>query len=98
MKPLLLSFALLLGGCATSKQTASYPVLGTDGAVIGFGTATSTVFAIGDAKQVIDKVRASSGKTASVGASGMDQQSNISDFIKSLTEMLQTVKPPTPVP
>lgn len=71
---------VLFSGCAIVKQTAESTTVGTNGVPVTF-KATSTIMATGDAKAVVDKVRASSGKTASVGASGVAEETSGSGVV-----------------
>jgi hypothetical protein len=72
---LLLPVLALASGCAASKQYATTTSTNPTNGVVTVTVARSTVFACGDAKAVIDKVRASAGKTSSVGASGISEES-----------------------
>lgn len=75
MKTLSLAL-LLLTGCAMTRQYARTETTNPTNGVVTVTLAKSTTFACGDAKSVVDKVRASAGKTASVGASGTDMEAS----------------------
>jgi hypothetical protein len=84
----------LVSGCAYSRQYATTSSVSTNGLPV-ITMARSTAFALGDAKTVIDKTRASAGKTSSVGASGIDESastSNIATNLNALTSLLQALK------
>ena len=63
----------LLTGCAINRQIASTTTTATNG-VVTVSTARSSVIAFGDVKNAVEKTRASAGKTLSVGASGISEE------------------------
>jgi hypothetical protein len=65
---LAIAVVLLLSGCTTITQTAE--TSGTN----EVRRTTLTVRSIGDAKQVVEKLQASNGKTHSLGAKGVEQE------------------------
>lgn len=67
---------IVCSGCAVVAQTSTSRPDGTNGVVT---VAKSRIIAFGDARQMVDKVRASAGKTSSVGASGVDQESSLTN-------------------
>lgn len=85
-----------LTGCAASRQYATTKTTALDPAT-GIETTTETtarssVVATGDAKNIIDKVRASAGKTSTVGASGTDQQTTSPNFATNAAALLEVIK------
>lgn len=92
---------LLLSSCVTSTQfadntrtTTTFDTNGVKTVVVDRMVAKSDVIATGNGQQALDKVRASSGKTASVGATGVEQTSQQSDLVKSLVELIREFKNP----
>ena len=86
---------LVATGCAVNKQFASTTSTNTNG-VQTVTLAKSVTFACGDAKTVIDKTRASAGKTSSVGASGINEEATtagIATNIQALTGLMQALRP-----
>ena len=69
----------LLCGCSSVTQTASTSTNGTN----QMRTTTLRVQTLGDAKQVIQSLRASNGQTHSLGAAGFEQQTT-SDLMLQL--------------
>jgi hypothetical protein len=49
--------------------------------VVEFRRAGSTTVAFGDAKNIVDKIRASAGVTASIGVQGTQQEASSSNFV-----------------
>ena len=104
--PLVIGALILLGagmfsGCAASRQVATTRTTSTNptnGVVtVTQTTARSSVVAAGDAKNVIDKIRASAGKTSSVGITGTDEAtaaSNLTINIGVAVELIRALKSP----
>jgi hypothetical protein len=67
-------------GCAIVRQTATTTTTTPEG-VQTVTVARSTILAAGDARQTVDRVRASAGKTSSVGASGVDQETTSTNAV-----------------
>jgi len=65
-----LAAALVGSGCSTVQQTATTSTDGTN----QVRTTTLKVSTLGDAKQVIQSLRASNGSTHNLGAAGVEQQ------------------------
>jgi ABC-type glycerol-3-phosphate transport system substrate-binding protein len=65
-----LGAAFCIAGCSTVQQTATTSSDGTN----QVRTTTLRVSTLGDAKQVIQSLRASNGSTHSLGAAGIEQQ------------------------
>lgn len=86
----LISIALSVGllvGCASVRQEATTTTTGTNGVTTTM-TVKSSVVASGDSKAVVDKLRASAGKTLSLGASGVSEESSLSTTLSALAEVL----------
>ncbi len=85
---------LFLAGCASVVQTASTSTANPTNGVTTTTQARSSIYAIGNARTIADKVRASAGKTASVGASGVneDATNNIAQNLDALTRLLNSLK------
>ena len=64
-----------LSGCAVVKQTATTTSTDTNG-VQTVTVARYTILAVGDARNTVDRVRASAGRTSSVGASGVTEETS----------------------
>jgi len=81
MRPFLVGFLAVafLSGCSSVTQTASTSSNGTN----QVRTTTLRVQTLGDAKQVIQSLRASNGQTHSLGAAGVEQQTT-SDLMLQL--------------
>lgn len=87
---------LLVSGCAITKQQAGFKSeattfsLAKDGSTNSItvikseGQANTQAAAGGDAKTIVDKMRASGGKTASVGASGIQEESTTAGLENAL--------------
>ena len=72
-------------GCTINRQIAD--TVAPDGTK---QHASSLTLAAGDAKSSLDRTRASAGKTASVGANGLEQESN-SEVLKEAVRLGKTV-------
>ena len=84
--------ALFFSGCALNRQYAT--TTDADGVT---HTARSTTLTLFDAKAVVDKTRATAGKTASAGATGVNEESNtgnIATNLSALTGFLNALKTP----
>jgi hypothetical protein len=81
MKPFMVGFLAVafLCGCSSVRQTATTSTDGTN----QVRTTTLRVHTLGDAKQVIQSLRASNGQTHSLGAAGVEQQTT-SDLMLQL--------------
>ncbi len=95
MKPLLLLPLILLPGCASVVQTATTTSTNPTNGVVTVTEARSSILAMGNARTIVDKVRASAGKTSSVGASGVNEDvtNNIAQNINALTGLLKELSP-----
>jgi len=95
MKPLLLLPLILLPGCASVVQTATTTATNPTNGVVNVTEAKSHIWAVGNARTIVDKVRASAGKTSSVGASGVNEDvtNNIAQNINALTDLLKALNP-----
>lgn len=71
MRMLCLVVSALITGCSTISQTAE----STGGGTNEVRRTTLTVRTLGDAKQVVERLQASNGKTHSLGAKGVEQES-----------------------
>lgn len=96
---LLLLLAVLslagLTGCAVTKQVATLTETNPTNGVVTVRVARSTTYSLWDSSASVDKVRASSGKTASVGATGTDtvaSSTNLASNITALAILLNTLK------
>lgn len=91
---LLLSIVCLAAGCARMTQTLSSSTVTTNG-VVEAKTTKVTAWAVWDAKNTIDKLRVSNGKTHSIGLSDQEQVShstNVAATLDALTRLLISVK------
>ncbi len=90
------SILALGSGCAFNRQYATTTSTNPTNGVVSVTLAKSTTVAVGDAKQVIEKTRASAGKTSAVGASGLEQETttgNIATNIQAVTGLIQALRP-----
>lgn len=88
--------AALVSGCATIHQTAETAGTGTN----EVRKTTMTVRTLGDAKQLVEKLRASNGKTHALGAQGLEQESS-SEAIERISKgimqgAIEAMKGPAP--
>lgn len=89
--PILIAVACLtLAGCAFNRQYATTTSEGTNG-LQSVTVAKSVTFAIGDARAIVDKTRATAGKTSSVGASGINEESSSGGVATNAAAMLQLI-------
>lgn len=70
-------------GCATSNQTISTQETNPTNGVVTLNTTRSRVGTVFQSAQVIEKIRASNGKTQSIGVSGIDQKSDAAAFAEA---------------
>lgn len=82
--------ASLLIGCAHSNQTITSQEMSTNGTILT-STTKSRVGTVFQSSQTIEKVRASNGKTQSIGASGMDQKSEASVFVDAMGKSMEAM-------
>lgn len=90
LKLLLLLSPLLMMGCASVSQKATTTSTNPTNAVVTTTTAKASAFTLFDAKNTVDKMRASAGKTSSVGASGVAEESS-SMALKALLDAAQAL-------
>ncbi len=84
-------FGELTTGCATIHQSAETAGTGTN----AVRRTELTVRTLGDAKQMVEKLRASNGTTQSLGASGVEQESTsaiLGEVIKAAIEAGKAAK------
>ena len=93
MKTFLLLALLALCGCASVVQHATTTATNPTNGVVTVTEAKSSIYALGNARTLVDKVRASAGKTASVGATGIneDATNNLAQNINALTALLNAL-------
>jgi hypothetical protein len=93
-----LGLALTAGaGCAFNRQYATTTSTNPTNGVVSVTLARSTTMAVLDAKSIIDKTRASAGKTSSVGASGVNEDAttaNLATDANALTGLINALKTP----
>jgi len=97
--PLLLCAAgmVTISGCALSRQYATTTATDPTNGVVTVTVARSTTYAVGDARNAIEKTRASAGKTSSVGATGTEQETssaNVTTNARALLDLLNALKTP----
>jgi hypothetical protein len=90
MKYLLLLSILCLCGCAMTQQVAYTETTNPTNGVRTITSARSTTYALGDAKTIVDKVRASAGKTSSVGASGIGEETSSTNLTSGAGQLIGT--------
>jgi hypothetical protein len=94
MKTALLLTLLALTGCARMTQTLSTTTHYTNG-IVEIRTSKATGWALWDAKQTLEKLRVSNGKTHSIGLTGVEQEAsstNAAATLDAVTRLLQTVR------
>lgn len=82
-------------GCARMTQTLTTKITQTNGVVEERSSKVSGM-AFWDAKQTLEKLRVSNGKTHSIGLTGAEQESattNMAASLDALTRLLQTIRP-----
>ena len=95
---ILTSLILLLAGCAHRSSTLTVKITDIEG-TIEERTLHESATAIGDARNVMDKFRASNAaKTQSVGFSGEEQTATSTNVVAALTEMRKTAEALRPTP
>lgn len=82
--------SLLFAGCAMNRQYATTETTSTNG-VVTVTTAKAWTLAIGDARQVIEKSRASAGKTSSVGMEGLEQETTATNAVNLVEKIAGAV-------
>jgi len=85
---------LVLCGCASINQSLRTETRQTNG-VVEIRETRSRAVALWDAKQTVEKLRISSGKTHSIGLSGVESEAastNMAWNLKALTDLLNAVK------
>ena len=96
MKTLLLLLVVAcLSGCVISRPYIKETTTTPDGSII-VREMRLTSFAIWPASQSVDKQRASVGKTWSLGAAGIDQESggtNVVDALRAIDSILSKLHP-----
>ena len=97
MKILLLAAMVAsLTGCAYTTQRISTESRGTNG-LVEVRTTKNRAYAWGDARQVIEKLKLSNGKTQSVGVNNLDESAsttNIASNLQALVQLLNALKTP----
>lgn len=77
---------LFLSGCTIMRQQATLKITHPDG-TIEDRTLTSKATSFWDTKQIIDRLRASNGKTLSLGTTGLEHETsatNAVDLVQSV--------------
>lgn len=85
-----------LSGCVLNRQYASTTSTSTNG-IVTVQVARSTTIAAGDGKAIVDKTRASAGKTSSVGASGIQEDTttgNLATNLSAAAALINALKGP----
>lgn len=71
-------------GCASVRQEAATSSTDPKTGIVSTQTAKSVIIASGNSKTIVEKVRASAGKTSSVGASGVTEENNLSQIVDAI--------------
>lgn len=85
-----IAFSLLVMGCANVSQTVREETTGTNGVVIIRET-TARAAVIGDAKNTVDRLKVTNGKTQAIGYSA-EQSSSSSNLVELLYFLLQAAR------
>ena len=80
-----------LCGCASVRQTLTHEVTNECGETER-RTLSVSVLAAGDAKQAVDKLKASNAKTLSVGVEGASAETKSPELVDLLLELLRRAK------
>ncbi len=92
MRGLLLALVAIAGcGCALNRQYASTTSTNPTNGVVTVTVARSETVAFGDAKTVVDKTRASAGKTSSVGSIGTAEETSTQGVGEIIGTAIKTV-------
>jgi hypothetical protein len=86
---------MALTGCAYTIQKVSTTGTTTNG-VVEVRTTSSKAVAWGDARQVLEKLKVSNGKTQSIGLDANESSTsttNIAANLQALTELLRAIRP-----
>lgn len=87
-----LAACALLCGCTTATLTAKVTTTDPKTGLVEVRDVQSRIHSAGDAKSAVELVKASaSAKTASVGANGVSQESNLSDLVNAAANLLGQV-------
>ena len=92
----LFAMLILLTGCAYTTQNIRTETKDKNG-VVEVKFTKNRAMAWGDARQTIEKLQLSNGKTQSVGLSGIDESAsttNVAGNIAALTQLLNALKTP----
>lgn len=84
----------LLTGCASVTQTLTTTTTHPDGTVEEKQT-RSRAWAIWDARNTVEKIRVSNGKTHSIGVAGLDSEAsstNLADNLRALADLLKAAR------
>jgi hypothetical protein len=88
----IITLSCLLTGCASMTQSLSTTTTSPDGTVEVRESKVSG-WAFWDAKQTLDKLRVSNGKTHSIGLTGAEQEASMAATLDALTRLLSTIRP-----
>lgn len=82
---------ILMAGCASVSQTLTSQTQHPDGTVEIRSTKCRTI-AVWDARQTVDKLRASNGKTQSVGLTGADGEATSTNLVAGLEALAKIIQ------
>jgi len=81
--------ALFLNACASVKQKASVTTTDPKTGIVETREVSSSVTATGDAKSAVEKMSGgATTKSAHIGASGVSEESNVTEMLKAFGEVL----------
>ena len=84
------SALFLLTGCASIKQQAETTLTDPKTGLVESRSTSASIVATGDAKQAVEKLNGSaSTKTATIGATGASQESNMSETFNALANVIR---------
>ena len=90
-----LLLAFLLTGCAYTVQQVKTTSVSTNG-IPETRLTKSTAVAFGDARQVLEKLKVSNGKTQSIGIDSTESSAtstNVATNLQAITDLLKALKP-----
>ena len=83
-----IGLAVIFCGCASVNQEGQTTTTDPKTGIVTQQNAKIHVVASGDSKTIVEKIRASAGKTVSLGASGISEENTLSTVVVAVAEGL----------
>jgi hypothetical protein len=83
-----IALAIILCSCASVHQQGTTSTTDPKTGIVTTQSADIRVVASGDSKTIVEKIRASAGKTVSLGASGVSEENSLSTVVAAVAEAL----------